>query len=158
MDKELIKYLDNFNIKYKIYEHTPVFTVAESNLLKLNLNCLHTKNLFLRDEKKRFYLVCLPAEKRLNIKVLKEKLEVKELKFGSEEELKEELSVFPGSVSLFAMIHSKKTKLLLDKDIWATKKVGFHPNINTATLSISHSGLEKFYNSLKCQKEIIELE
>lgn len=118
---------------------------------------MHTKSLFLKDEKGCFYLVCLPADKRLDIKFLEKYFSVKKLRFGSPEELKSELNLMPGSVSLFGMIYSSSVLLVLDKAIWNAKTSGFHPNINTATLEIGRDNLGKFYNSLNCPKEIIEL-
>ncbi len=157
MDKNLLTYLKKYNINYKIHEHPPVFTVSQSIKLKLQINCLHTKNLFLKDEKGRFYLVCMAAYKRLNIKKLEEHLKVKKLKFSSSEELKKELNLPPGSVSIFGMIYAKNTHLLMDKEVYSASSSGFHPNINTATLEIDRVSLEKFYNSLSCSKEVINI-
>lgn len=157
MDKSLSSYLSKHNIQYKNYEHPAVFTVAESKKIKTNIPALHTKCLFLKDENSQFYLICLPAEKRLNILLLRRKFNLKRLYFASPEELKSELNLTPGSVSLFGMIYAKSTHLIIDKQIWKADAVGFHPNINTATLVLNHINLEKFYNSLKARKEIIEL-
>ena len=50
-----------------------------------------------------------------------------------------------------------RVKLILDKEVWGADIVGFHPNVNTSTLEIKHEDLKKFYNSLDCEKEIVEL-
>lgn len=157
MDKALVKYLDEHKISYKIHEHPPVFTVAESKSLIKNKGYFHTKSLFLRDDKKRFYLVCMSANKRLDIKLLERVLGVKKLNFGSPEELKERLNLTPGSVSIFGTIYAKDVSLIVDKEIWLASSSGFHPNINTATLELDHNNLEKFFNSIACKKEIMEL-
>lgn len=158
MDKNLESYLSNLGIKYKIHPHKAVFTVEESKSLKQKIPGVHTKNLFLKDDKGRFYLVATSADKRLDIKSLRKKLHAEKLHFGSPEELKENLNLAPGSVSIFGMIYAKKVKLLLDKEVWDAEIVGFHPNVNTATLELTHENFEKFYNSLESEKEIIELE
>jgi len=67
MDPNLKSYLEDHKIEYKIYNHRAVFTVAESKLIKQKIPGKHTKCLFLKDEKDRFYLIALPAEKRLDI-------------------------------------------------------------------------------------------
>ncbi len=83
----------------------------------------------------------------------------KKLYFASPEELKGELNLTPGSVSIFGMINSKgNTKLIIDQDIWDAKEIGSHPNINTATLVITHENLEKFCLSLDKKPEVISLE
>lgn len=160
-DRKLEKYLKDNKIKYIEHKHPPVFTVEEHNKVLANTpkNILHTKSLFLKDNKNNFFLVSMYAEKRLNLKSLKEKLSAKKkLTFASAEQLKGHLNLTPGSVSIFGMIYAKNVKLIVDKQVWDAPIAGFHPNINTATLEISHSDLEKFYNSLKCKKEILELE
>lgn len=157
MDQNLKTYLENRKIKYIIHEHVAVFTVEESKRLKSkNQEFLNTKNLFLKDEANNFYLVCMYAHKRLDLKLLKEKINaVKRLTFGSEKELKEHLNIFPGAVSIFNMIYAKNVKLILDKQVWDAEKIGFHPNVNTATLELSHENLEKFWKTIKAEKDII---
>ena len=73
------------------------------------------------------------------------------------EELKKEVNLTPGSVSIFGAINSKKVVLIIDKEVWNSDKCGFHPNINTSTLVLDHSNLEKYYNSLPNEKMILEL-
>lgn len=160
MDQYLLNYLNKLGIKYKIYKHPAVFTVEEAHrLMKETPGVLHTKNLFLKDERKKFFLICMNANKQLNLKSLRVKLKAKKkLSFASPEKLKERLNLAPGSVSIFGMIYAKDVHLLIDKQVWQAPKVGFHPNINTSTLEITHEDLEKFYNSLKTEKEIIDLE
>jgi len=159
MDKDLKRYLEKHRISYKIHNHQAVFTVTDSLKLKAGLSgVLHTKNLFLKDEKNNFYLVCLYAHKRLNLKFLREKLQMaKKLEFASEKELKNRLNVSPGSVSIFNIIKAIDVQLILDKQIWDAEKVGFHPNINTATLELTHEQLEKFWKTIKAKKDILAL-
>ncbi len=160
MDIQLKDYLAKNGIKYKLHEHPAVFTVAESKSIEAiqKIPGMRSKNLFLRDENHNFYLICMPGEKRLNIRALEKKLGVKKLNFASAEDLKAELNLKPGSVSIFAMINAKNTKLIIDKELWDAEITGFHPNVNTATLEIQHKDLEKFISSLKCPKEILKLE
>lgn len=158
MDKKLKEYLKDHKIDYIIHNHPAVFTVEQSKSLNLSLPCAHTKNLFLKDENKNYYLICTQADKRLNLKQLKKSLNVSELHFGSPDELKENLKITPGSVSLFNIINSKSVMLILDSNLLNSDKIGFHPNINTSTLEITRDGLHKFYKSLKSKKEVINLE
>jgi Ala-tRNA(Pro) deacylase len=160
MDKKLKAYLDNLSIRYTEYAHPPVFTVEEAEKLKIDMKgVFHTKNLFLKDEAGNFFLVCMNAFKRLDLKFLRDKLNAKKkLSFASSDQLKSRLNLTPGSVSIFGMIYAKNVKLVIDKEVWQAEKVGFHPNVNTSTLILDHENLEKFYNSLTAEKEIIELD
>ncbi len=157
MDKNLESYLNKNNIKYIQHKHKPVFTVEESKSIKNTISALHTKCLFLKDENNNFYLVCIDAFKRLDMKKIKDKFNLKKLTFSSPEELKRELNVTPGSVSIFAMIYAKNINLIIDKDIWNAKSSGFHPNINTSTLEIDNLNLKKYINLLNCKPTIIQL-
>ena len=159
MDKKLIEYLDKNNIRYIIHKHKAVFTVEESKELKKKIPGLHCKTLFLKDSKGKFYLIGMPAEKRLDSKEFRKIVGAKKVRFGNEDELKKEVNLVPGSVSIFGIIYAKKdrVKLILDKEVWGADIVGFHPNVNTSTLEIKHEDLKKFYNSLDCEKEIVEL-
>ena len=160
MDKKLKEVLDTLKIKFISHKHEPIFTVAQADkIMKENSYFLHTKNLFLKDESKRFFLVCIPALKKVDLKKLKEKTHAKKkITFASASELKEHLNVSPGSVSIFSAIYAKNIALLLDKDIWDARMVGFHPNDNSSTLEISHADLEKFFNFLEIEKEVIEID
>ncbi len=159
MDKTLKSYLEKHKIEYKIYNHKAVFTVAESRNIKKKIPGRHTKCLFLKDNKNQFYLIALPAEKRLNIKLLRNKLQIKDIRFANQEELKQQLNLTPGSVSIFGLIYQSSNSifLIIDKELWQADEVGFHPNINTSTIILTHENLEKFLNTLNIRKEIMEL-
>ena len=158
MDIKLKEYLERNGIKYKEFQHPAIFTVAESAKIKDKIPGMHCKCLFLEDNLERFYLVGMPAEKRLNIKKLEKYFEVKKIRFGSEEELKEKLHLAPGSVSIFGMINTEgRVLLIFDKEVWDANYIGFHPNINTSTIVIDHANLIKFVDSLKTKHEVIEL-
>lgn len=148
MDKTLISYLEENNINFTIHTHIPVFTVAESKSVREKIPGLHVKNLFLKDEKGNFYLYVCPAEKQANLKALRKFLNVKKIQFGSPEELHSQLKISPGSVSLFCMIYSKDTLLIIDNEVYFAEKAGFHPNNNTATLVLENKDIKKFINSL----------
>lgn len=158
MDKNLERYLKERDIGYVKHEHPAVFTVEESKLLKAKIPGMHCKCLFLKDNKERFYLLAMNAFKKLDMKLMRKKLGVGKLHFGSPEELKERLNLTPGSVSIFGMIYAKEVKLLIDEEVWKAERVGFHPNINTATLEIKHDELAKFLDSLSSEKEIINID
>ncbi len=155
-DKKLKAFLMKHNITYTYHPHKPIFTVDEAKDIKNNIPGLHTKNLFLKENKSgHFFLVSMNGFKRLDIKELQKKLEVKKLSFGSPEELYTELKVKPGHCSIFCMIHAKTCQLIIDKEVWDAKEFGFHPNKNNATLVINHLNLKKYLRSIKFDKKYI---
>jgi Ala-tRNA(Pro) deacylase len=159
MDKKLEDYLKKHNVKYTLHEHPAVFTVEESSKIKKEIPGLATKSLFLKEKNGKFYLISLPGVKRLDTKKLKKQLDTKKLNFASPEELKSELNITPGSVSIFCLINAdpNKVEFILDQEIWDAQISGFHPNRNTATLEITHESLENYYKSLPCKKQILKL-
>ena len=152
MKTNVEEFLDKNKIKYKKVEHKAVFTVNEANKLDTSISGVHTKNLFIKDEKSEtYFLVCIVAEKRANLKQIAKILGVKRLTFAKEEKLMEYLGLTPGSVSIFGLINNKENNvtLLLDKDIKKAKVVNFHPNINTATLSLTSKEFEKYLKTFE---------
>ena len=72
MDEKLIKYLGDNEISFEIYNHKAVFTIEQSKSNKdiQKIPGARSKNLFLKDEKNQFYLVCIVGEKKLDMKNL----------------------------------------------------------------------------------------
>ncbi len=159
MESKLKNILEKLRIDFIEHLHPAVFTVEESKKLKMTYTGKHTKSLFLKDTKGKYYLVCMSAEKKLDTKSLKTHLKVKDLRFAHPEELLKILKLTPGSVSIFGLVNDKEHKvhLIIDKDLWTTESVGFHPNINTSTLELTNDSLEKFFRWLPNEKEILEL-
>lgn len=159
MDNLLKEHLEKNDIKYVEYAHEAVFTVEESKKIKFSVPGLHCKCLFLKSDSERFYLVAMSANKKLDIKNLRKRLGLRKMHFGSELELWNKLKLKPGSVSIFGLINNydKDVVFVLDKEVWDAENSGFHPNINTATIVIDHSNLQRFYNSISNEKSVLEI-
>ena len=56
-EQGLIKILSDRNYDFDITHHEPLFTVEDSKNLRGKISGAHSKNLFLKDQKDRFYLV-----------------------------------------------------------------------------------------------------
>lgn len=140
----LYEILKELNIEYEEVSHEKVMTVEEAMKLENMIDGIGSKNLFLTD-KKNYYLIILEENKRANIKELANILECKKLSFASSERLKEVLDLEEGSVTPFGIINDKDNKvvLVIDKDLIG-KKLLFHPNTNTKTMSINYDDLIKF--------------
>ena len=140
----LYEVLKELNIEYEEVSHEKVMTVEEAMKLENMIDGIGSKNLFLTD-KKNYYLIILEENKRANIKELVNILECKKLSFASSERLKEVLDLEEGSVTPFGIINDKDNKvvLVIDKDLIG-KKLLFHPNTNTKTMSVTYDDLIKF--------------
>ncbi|MBF7097422.1 prolyl-tRNA synthetase associated domain-containing protein [Alkalibacter mobilis] len=148
--KKVIKYLESLNIKYKIVEHPPVYTIDEMDELDIGRDGDIVKNLFLRDAKgKRHFLVLLHKDKKVDLKVFQEKLESTKLSFASEERLDKYLNLTKGSVTPMGIINdeSKSVEVAIDKDLVGNKSLGVHPNDNTATIWLAFEDIVKVIES-----------
>ena len=158
---DLFTRLDALGIAYRTTDHAPVFTVEESRGLRGLIAGAHTKNLFLRDNKKVFFLVTLEEERAVDLKRLRGLIGAKGgLSFASPEALFEHLGVRPGSVSPFAAINDEAAtvRVFLDKDLLAAETVNCHPLINTKTTSIAPVDLVAFLKATGHEPGILDLD
>ena len=105
---DLYTFLEEHDIEYERHDHPPVYTVEDVNRLVPPLPAAKTKNLFFRDDKgRRYFLLVVPAAKRVDIKRLPGAIGSSRLSFGSPNRLKKYLGVEPGAVSIFAIINDR---------------------------------------------------
>ncbi len=155
-EQKLYDTLEELDISYTRYEHPPVYTVEEAKEYWQVIEGAHSKNLFLRNNKgNRHYLVVLEQSKKADIKDLSAKLVAGKLSFASERRLNEHLGLETGAVSPFGLINDQKktVTVALDRDLQKKEVVNFHPNVNTATISLSFADFEKFLRH--CGNEVI---
>jgi len=155
----LLDLIKEKNIIYQLFEHEPFFTVEESSKLKIDLNMqgAHTKNLFLRDKKRNFYLISCLDHQEIDLKELKKIFDCQgNLSFGSPEYLYEKLGVKPGSVSPYALVNNieKDVTFFLDISIFEYEECNFHPLDNTKTIQVKTSDCINFLKSI-CEVKLI---
>lgn len=143
---DLYSVLERLNIQYEEVSHPAVYTVEEARALGRLLDGMDCKNLFLRDGKKKHYILAVfPAPKQIDLKNLGSALELKGLGFASPDDLKSMLGLTPGSVTPFGIINDSEQKVtvVLDRDLIGNQLL-FHPNVNTKTISVSCDDLLRF--------------
>ena len=160
MEEKVYKVFEELDIEYEKIEHPAMYTCADNEKYKVKIEGLSCKNLFIRNQNKsKYYLVALPAEKRADLKTLQEKLEETKLSFGNEEALYEKLKITTGAVSILNVIEVEKTDatVILDKTLLQADKVAFHPNINTETLLFSPKDIEKIMKHYNISYKFIDM-
>jgi Ala-tRNA(Pro) deacylase len=148
--QEVYRALETLGIPYELYEHPPVFTAEDAAAHWAPIQATPVKNLFLRNKKgDRHYLVILEIGKVADLRRLVKLIGDDRLSFGSAERLMAHLGVTPGSVSPFGLIHEKAGALqvIVDQELRGADRLIFHPNINTASVTISVPDLERFLAS-----------
>ena len=144
---EFFAFLDEHGIAYQRCDHPAVYTVEEAARLVPPLPGAKTKNLFLRDKPgRRHLLVCVPAAKQVDLKVLSEVVGAARLSFGSADRLRRHLGVEPGAVTLLAVFNDAEHRvdLFVDEDLWRAEAFQFHPLVNTSTLVMSREAVTRF--------------
>jgi Ala-tRNA(Pro) deacylase len=147
IERSVLEALDALGIAYVRHEHPPVATVEEAEKHWTGLKGTHCKNLFLRNYKgNRHYLVIAPVTRGVDLRRLNIELGEDRLSFASPERLKRWLGVEPGSVSPFGLINdvTHHVQVVCDTALRASVALGFHPNVNTATLEIAVADFERY--------------
>ncbi len=124
-----------------------MFTVEEAERYWADIPAAHCKNLFLRNAKgTRHYLVVLEHSKKADLRALSARLGDDKLSFASADRLMRFLHLTPGAVSPFGLIHdsARDVIVVLDADLPATERIGFHPNVNTATITLLTADFLRF--------------
>ena len=136
-EEELYALLDARNMAYETFHHEAVMTVAEADELVPRLG-IPTKNLFLRDDKKRaFFLVVAHEDTEIDLKHLHKQLGSRRLSFASADMLQDKLGLEQGSVTPFGILNdaTHEVTLVFDETL-AHQRFDAHPMVNTATMFI----------------------
>ena len=147
-EQEFLHFLEFNGFTYQRIEHPAVFTCAEAELHRPTVPAVSTKNLFLCDKKaRRFFLAVTACEKTVKLDSLAKQLGVTYLRFGSEENLMRLLGVTRGAVTMMGLANDVEhlVELWIDAEIWQGEYFLSHPLVNTATLVISKTELERFF-------------
>jgi Ala-tRNA(Pro) deacylase len=142
--------LQQLGIAYERHEHPPVFTVGEALQHWAGIEATHCKNLFVRNKKgTRHYLIVAEHSKPVRLDAVVTQLGDDRLSFGSPDRLQRCLGLTPGSVSPFGLLNDARHEVIVvvDADLRNAARVGFHPNVNTATVVITLADFERFLAS-----------
>lgn len=152
-------YLAELGIDVAWFDHEPVFTCEESAKLPA-MPGADTKNLFLAEEKgPRRFLVVVGHETRADLKALRALLGVKQLQFGSAEDLQAMLGVTPGSVTLLGLAcdRERRVEVVIDEPLWAAPSLRCHPLTNAASVVIAHADVERFLAATGHQPRVLSV-
>lgn len=157
--ESLMQTLKSLSIDFTLHHHEAVYTVAESEKVDANIPGTHCRNLFLRDKKKKNYLVVLQNATEVELKKLPDVIGSGRLSFGSDDRLWQYLGVRPGSVCPFSIINDTdhQVKIILDKSMMETDIVNYHPLLNTMTIGLKPADLIKFIESTGHEAHIVDM-
>lgn len=145
--QDLFALLDGLGIAHKTYEHEPVFTVAESESLRDRIPGGHTKNLFVKDKKDRYFVLIVEENATVDLKTVHKVIDASSrVSFGRPEKMMEYLGVVPGSVTVFGAINDtgNQVTFVLDSELMKHDLINGHPHSNDATTTIGRDDLIRF--------------
>ncbi|WIY26515.1 prolyl-tRNA synthetase associated domain-containing protein [Parasedimentitalea psychrophila] len=153
----LLAQLDGWGLGYILHEHPPLHSVGEAKEVEAAMvvpgeQALRVKNLYLRDGKKRNYLVTLEQDRKIDLKELGAELGVGKLSFGSPKRLMQHLGILPGAVTPLSMITGVQNEVVFYMDGAAQQAdvIYMHPLINTRTVAMTRADLLAFFDRIDC--------
>lgn len=159
-ETELFTFLAGLGIEVTTTRHPPLFTVADSQVLRGEIAGGHTKNLFLKDKKDRFFLVTVGEEAVVDLKQIHHLIGASgRVSFGKPEMLMELLGVVPGAVTVFGLINDtgRRVTVVLDAALMDNEIVNAHPLTNEATTSIAAADLLGFIRATGHEPAVLKV-
>ena len=144
--ESLFERLDEMGIEHSTIDHPPLYTVEQSRHLRGELPGAHVKNLFLRNKKRKMWLLTCLEDRKIDLKSFRRRLDTSSLSFCSPERLMQYLGVIPGAVTPFGVINDvdAEVQVVLDKALLDMHPLNFHPMDNCKTTAISADSLTRF--------------
>lgn len=162
--KELEALLAQLGIHTTVAEHPQVFTVQEMLPHTGHLDGALTKNLFLRDKKRRLWLFSALHDAQVNLGDLAKAIGAASggLRLADEASLQETLNVGQGCVTALALFNdtAKKVTFACDERLVSGKYdcVYFHPMENSATMGLKAADFQRFLQHIDHSPVLVKLD
>lgn len=160
MKEQVLSHLDASRLPYRVIDHPAVFHVGDEppELAQFPM----TKNLLLKDRTTgQVYMVVMEGEKRLDISALAAQLgsTKNRLQFVKYDDVEATVGVPPGHVSIFNMLNdeAKCVQIVFDEALLQKAEIGFHPNVNTATIAMKPADVITFLAAHGHDPQIVKL-
>ncbi len=151
-EEKVYRALNGLGIAFTTHHHEAVFTAEQALTTEgAKQPGLNVKNLVILDKKTGdHYMVILEDEERMDFKEMRKVTGwSNKVTFAAEEDLLKYLGVPAGSCSVFGILNDedKHVTVVLSRTIASAgddELISFHPNINTATVTITIKDLRRF--------------
>ncbi|TWH36328.1 MULTISPECIES: prolyl-tRNA synthetase associated domain-containing protein [unclassified Aminobacter] len=158
--QELLDFLAGLGIQTSTVSHPPLFTVADSQKLRGEIAGGHTKNLFVKDRKDRYFLLVVEEDAEVDLKQIHHVIGASgKVSFGKPEKLMEYLGVIPGAVTAFGVINDtdRVVTIIFDEELLKHDIINAHPLTNEATTSIARDDLLRFVEATGHEPRVLKL-
>lgn len=160
MATQVYEFLKALGIEYVNYDHDPTPTAEHVAILEQEIRGKHCKNLFLKNSKAdQLFMLIAPHDKPIDLKKTARLIGSTRLSFAEADKMWTYLKLLPGAVSPFGLIHDTEhfITVLVDQEIMSYDYINFHPNVNTATVSLSIEDFVKYLNLIGNKWQTLEL-
>lgn len=157
--QEIYAHLTALNIPFEVTEHEAVYTMEQLSQIPLAHPEAEAKNLFVRDDKKQhYYMITVPGEKRVDLKIFQKQQGLRKLSFGSADDLMALLGLIPGAVSPLGLLNDEahRVELYLDRT-FENRLISIHPNDNTATVCLKTDDLVQILTRQGCTVHWVDI-
>lgn len=140
-EQRVYELLDDLGVEYAYLDHPEEFSMEDAEDADEAIGVGGAKNVFLRDKKRRHYLLILVnGTKRIDLKQISELTGVKKLTFCGEEDLDQVLGLTPGAVTPFGLLHDPegRVQLIIDESLRDEEWFAMHPCVNTTTIRMAN--------------------
>lgn len=137
----IYEFLDDLGIDYVYLDHQEEYSMGDAADADEAIGVVGAKNVFLRDKKRRNYLLILVnGTKRIDLKQIGELTGLKKLTFCNEDDLDQILGLTPGAVTPFGLLNDTdgRVRLIIDESLRDEELFAMHPNVNTTTVRMSN--------------------
>lgn len=161
LEKKVYEKLNELNINFDRVDNDTVESMEECIEINNKLGAEIRKTIIVCNEKKtQFYLVVLPAEKRFDSKIFRDKMGCSRVSFASAESMEKVLGVVPGSATVMSVINDTDNivKVAIDKEVADSEYFACNTGENTKHIKIKTEDLlEVFLPNVNHEPTIIEL-
>ena len=161
LEQKVYEKLSELNIDFARVDNDSVESMEECVEISNKLGAEIRKTIIVCNEKKtQFYLVVLPAEKRFDSKVFRDKMGCSRVSFARAEDMQEVLGVVPGSATVMSVINDldNKVQVVIDKEVADSLYFACNTGENTRHIKIKTKDLlEKVLTDVNHIPTIIEL-
>lgn len=152
--------LDELDIATTTVPYPAHRTVEEGRALRGSMSGTFTKNLLLRDRKKRLFLIVAEENRDVDLKTIHSRIGARgHLSFAPAETMRENLGVEPGAATPFGLLHdlNRLVTPVIDASLMAVAQLNFHPLIQTASTGIRPEDLVAFMRACGHEPLIVEM-
>ena len=157
--QDIYAQLTALSIPFDVTEHEAVYTMEDLAQVPLAHPEAEAKNLFVRDDKKQhYYMITVPGDKRVDLKMFQKQNGLRKLSFGSSGDLMALLELIPGAVSPLGLLNDTehRVELYLDRS-FEGKLISIHPNDNTATVCLQSTDLVRLLAHRGCTVHWVDI-